>query len=115
MNGILLVLIEEKKLSINFSKPKKKFCLSLHYIGDNSYLFVSGIEIFEFKGGSKNVNFPGRLCVGSISDGFSAKESREISSGENVYDFSVNYNSIDKSDMLNIYKHLITNKSIKKH
>ena len=27
-----------KKLSINFSKAK--FCLSLHFNGDNSYLFV---------------------------------------------------------------------------
>ena len=30
----------EKKFSINFSKPNAKFCLSLHYNGDNSYLFV---------------------------------------------------------------------------
>ena len=29
----------EKKFSINFSKSITKFCLSLHYNGDNSYLF----------------------------------------------------------------------------
>ena len=29
-----------KKVSINFSKAKAKFYLSLHYIGDSSYLFV---------------------------------------------------------------------------
>ena len=28
----------EKKISINFSKANTKFCLSLHYIGDESYL-----------------------------------------------------------------------------
>ena len=30
-----------------------------------------------------------------------------------VYNFSVNYNSIDKSDILNIYKYLMTKNSIK--
>ena len=29
----------EKKFIINFSKAKTKFCLSLHYNGDNGYLF----------------------------------------------------------------------------
>ena len=31
----------EKKCSINFSKANTKFCLSLHYNADNSYLFVN--------------------------------------------------------------------------
>ena len=35
--------------SINFTVTKKKFCLSLHYNGVNSYLFVSGTEIIRFK------------------------------------------------------------------
>ena len=32
----------EKTYSINFTKIKARFCLSLHYNGDNSYLFVNG-------------------------------------------------------------------------
>ena len=35
--------------SINFTVSNKKFCLSLHYNGDNSYLFVNGAEIHIFK------------------------------------------------------------------
>ena len=35
--------------SINFTVTKKKFCLSLHYNGENSYLFMNGIEIYKFK------------------------------------------------------------------
>ena len=35
--------------SINFKVTKKKFCLSLHYDGANSYLFVNGKEILKFK------------------------------------------------------------------
>ena len=36
----------EKKFSINFSKAKTKFCLSLHYNGDNICLFVNGEKIY---------------------------------------------------------------------
>ena len=38
-------LTAEKMYSINFTLTKKKFCLSLHYDGANSYLFVNGREI----------------------------------------------------------------------
>ena len=30
----------EKQIDINFTKAKTKFCLSLHYNADNSYLFL---------------------------------------------------------------------------
>ena len=39
----------EKTSKINFSKANTKFCLSLHYNIDNSYLFVNGQEIFIFQ------------------------------------------------------------------
>ena len=38
-------LTAEKMYSINFTVTKKKFCLSLHYNGTNSYLSVNGTEI----------------------------------------------------------------------
>ena len=87
--------------------------MSLHYNADNSYLFVNGKEIFKFKLGNKNVNFPTQFCLRTIVIGFSATESREVSLNENVYDFSVDYKSIDKSDILNIHKYLMNNNNIK--
>ena len=42
-------LTAEKMYSINFTEHNKKFCLSLHYNGANSYLFVNGKEIHKFK------------------------------------------------------------------
>ena len=39
----------EQMCSINFSATKKRFSLSLHYNGNNSYLFVNGKEIIKFK------------------------------------------------------------------
>ena len=44
----------------------------------------------------------------SISNGFSAFEPREVSLNGNMFDFSVDYNSIEKSDILKIHKHLMT-------
>ena len=93
---------QEKKFSINFSKASAKLCMSLHYNDGNGYLFVNGKEIFRFKAGNKNVNFPTQFSLGSISKGVSTTEFKEVSLNWNVFHFSVSYNSIDKSDILNI-------------
>ena len=58
-------------------------------------MFVNAKEIFKFKVEKKNVNFPTQFCLGSMSNGFSALESREVSLKVNVYNFSVDYSSID--------------------
>ena len=56
--------------SINFTVTKKKFCLSLHYNGANSYLFVNVKEIYKFKAkDSETVAIP--LCLGNISKDWS--------------------------------------------
>ena len=67
-------------------------------------------KFLYFKADNKNVNFPTQFCLGSISNGFSTTESREVSSKGNIYDFSVDYNPLDKSGILNIHKYL-TNKN----
>ena len=54
--GLEHTLTAEKMYSINFTVTKKKFCLSLHYNGANSYLFVNGTEIIKFKD-SENCRF----------------------------------------------------------
>ena len=38
--------IPEKKFSVNFSKANTKFCLTLPYNADYSYLFANGKELF---------------------------------------------------------------------
>ena len=47
--GLEHALSTEKMYSIHFTVTKKLFCLSLHYNGANSYLFVNGTEIYKFK------------------------------------------------------------------
>ena len=56
---------------------------------------------------TKNVNFPAQFCLESISNGFGATESRKVSLKGNVYDFSVDCNAINKSDILNTHKYLM--------
>ena len=48
-----------------------------------------------------------QFCLGSISNGFGAINSREVSLKVNVFFFSVDYNAIDKPDLLNIHNDLM--------
>ena len=54
----------EKMYIINFTEPNNKFVLSSHYHGDNSYLFVDGVEHFKLK---KNISEVQKnlLCSGN--------------------------------------------------
>ena len=98
-------LIHQRKNLVLILVKQPKFCLSFHYNADNSCLFVNGKEIFKFKADNKTVNFP--------TNRLNATESREVSLNENVFDFSVDYNSIDKSNILNIHQYLMNKNNIK--
>ena len=63
-------LTAEKMYSINFTVTQKKFCLSLHYNGSNSYLFVNHKEIIKSK--AKDSIVAGSSCLGNISKGWSS-------------------------------------------
>ena len=64
--GIESTLSAEKMYSTNFTKKNTKFCLSLHYNGANSYLFVNGTEIIKFKAKDSEI-LACSLCLGNIS------------------------------------------------
>ena len=59
----------EKLYSINFTENNKKFCLSLHYNGANSYLLGNGTEIHKFKGKDFEI-VASPLSLGKISKDF---------------------------------------------
>ena len=63
--GLEHTLTAEKMYSINFTEKNKKFCLSLHYNGANSYLFVNGTEICKFKAKDSEI-LVGPICLGTI-------------------------------------------------
>ena len=70
-------------------------------------------KLLTLKSIKNNVNFPIQSYLESISNGFSATESKEVTLKGNVCNFSVDYNFIVKSDILNIQKYLIVKKNIK--
>ena len=85
---------------------KKKFCLSLHYNGANSYYFVKDKEVIKFKAtDSEIVATPLRL--GNISKGWSVDNMKRTTFNGYVYDFSVDYDAIAVDDILDIHKYLM--------
>ena len=91
--------------STNFTKDNITFCLSLHYDGDNSYLFVNGKEFINFKAkDSKIVSCP--LCLGNISKHFSSSEMRKTGLNGYLYDFSVDFDAIVNDKILYVHKYL---------
>ena len=64
-------LSAEKMYSINFTKVNTKFCLSLHYNGANSYLFVNRREIHKFTANDPEI-VPNNLCLENVSKDVSA-------------------------------------------
>ena len=57
-------LTTESEYSINFSRLQRKFCLSLHYNGSNSFLFINATEIHQFKAKDSEIKaYP--FCLGN--------------------------------------------------
>ena len=104
-------LSAEKMYSINFTKVNTKFCLSLHYNGANSYLFVNGTEIHKFTTKDSMI-FPNNLCLENVSKDFSASNMKTTRFNGYIYDFSVDYNSIDVNDIKNMHKYLMKKNNI---
>ena len=98
----------EKMYSLNFNEENKIFGLSLHYNGDNSYLFVNGKEVTKLKAKKSEIK-ANQLTLGRIST------SANLSSGDtedsklygNVYDFSVDYSVISNDKIHDIHAYLM--------
>ena len=96
--------------SINLTNHRV-YCLSLHYNGTNSYLFVNGTEIIRFKAKDyKIVTNP--LCLGNISKDWSVYNMKDIGLNGYVYDFSVDYDDTSVDDIKDIHKYLMKNNDI---
>ena len=102
----------EKMYLINFTVSRKKFCLSLHYNGDNSYLLVDGREIIEFKAEYSEV-VASPLCLGNISKDFSVANMKKTGLYGSVFDFSVDHDAIAIDDIFDIHKYLMEKNNIK--
>ena len=104
--GLESTLTPEKIYPINFTVRKKKFCLSLHYNGANSYLFVNGREIIKFKAKDSEI-VASPLCLGNISKDWSTDVMKKTGLSGYVYDFSADYNAIAVVDVKDIHNYLM--------
>ena len=96
----------ENMYSINFTKENTRFCLSLHPNEANSYLFVNGTEIIKFKvKDSEIAAYP--LCLENISKDWSVDNMKNTGLKGYVFDFSVDYDAIAVSDILDTHQYLM--------
>ena len=109
--GLESTLTAEKMYSINFTVTKKKFCLSLHYNGENSYLFVNGTEIIKFKAKDSEI-VANPLCLGNIPKDWSTDNMKKTGLTGYVYDFSADYNAITIDDIKDIHNYLMKKNDI---
>ena len=97
--------------SINFTVTKKIFCLSFHYNGANSYLFVNGNEIYKFKAKDSEI-VASPLCLGNISKDWLTDNMKRTGFNGYIYDFSVDNDSTDVDDIKNIHQYLMKKNGI---
>ena len=86
-------LYVEKKNFRNFTEPDVKFVLSLHYNSDDTYLFVNGRQELKFKCKTDQL-VKEKLCIGTLSDQWTASESEKTGLYGNIYDFVEDYEQI---------------------
>ena len=86
-------LYVEKKYFRKFTEPNVKFVLSLHYNGDDSYLFVNGRQELKFKCKTDQL-VKEKLCIGNLSDQWTTSESEKTGLYGNIYGFVVDYEKI---------------------
>ena len=109
--GLEHTLTAEKMYSINFTVTNKKFCLSLHYNGANSSLFVNGTEIYKFKAKDSEIAV-GPICLANISKNWSVDNMKKTGFIGYVYDFSVDYDDIEVDNIEVIHKYLMKKNDI---
>ena len=100
-------LTSKAKYPINFTQPRKRFVLSLHYNGSNSFFYLNAIKIYQLNSvDSEITNYT--LCLGNISKDFKVnnlKKKTGLKGSVNI--FSVDFNRTDTNNILDIHKYLM--------
>ena len=102
----------EKKYFRNVTEHDVKFVLSLHYNGNDSYLFVNGRQELKFKCKTDQL-VKETLCIGNLSDQWTASESEKTGLYGNIYDFVVDYEQVlDVKPIYDMHGYLMTKHNI---
>ena len=102
----------EKNFYRNFTDFGKKFMLSLHYNGDDSYLFVNGWQELKFKTKTDQL-VKEKLCIGNLSDQWTTSESEKTGLYGKINDFVVDYEQISGvKTIYDMHRYLMTKHNI---
>ena len=86
------IYAEHDYVKVNGSKVNEKF---VHYNGDNSYLFINGVQQFKFKA-MNSLNLKNPLVIGNTSTNFPSQTGyKKASLHGDIYDFLVSYEAAD--------------------
>ena len=106
-------LYVEKNYWKNFTDPGKKFIISLHYDGDESYFFVNGRQELKFKAKTDQL-VQEKLCIGDLSDQWTTSESEKAGLYGNIYDFVVDSEQIlGVKTICDMHRYLMTKHNIR--
>ena len=96
----------------NFTEFGVKFVLSLHYNGDDSYLFANGRQELKFKAKTSHL-VKEKLCIENLSDQWTTSESEKTGIYGNIYDFGVDHEAINGVKPIHdMYRYLMTKHNI---
>ena len=99
-------LTAEAKYPISFTQSRKRFVLSLHYNGSNSFLFVNATTVDQFK--AKNLEIKDcALCLDNILKDFTINNTKKTRLKGFLIFFSVDLNPLDTKNILDIHKYLM--------
>ena len=97
----------KSELKTNCTLPQK-FILSVHYNGDDSYLFVNNIQQYKFKAKDSEIKTR-KLCLGGVSTDSSLSDFTAISK---IYYFSVDYQLATTDKIQKLPKYLLKKHNI---
>ena len=96
----------------NFTDFGKKFMLILHHNGDDSYLFVNGMQELKFKAKTDQL-VKEKLCIGNLSDQWTTSESEKTVVYGKIYNFIVDYEQISGVKAIyDMHRYLMTRHNI---
>ena len=108
---MILHCTQKRYTAKNFSAINEKFVLSLHYNGDNSYLFVNCKQELKFKAKDEQI-VKEKLCLGNISDDWTATNAEKTGLFGEVYDFAVDYRAVSVGEIYNLHRYLMKKNGI---
>ena len=102
----------EKNFYRNVTNFGKTLMLSLHYNGDDSYLFVNGRQELKFKAKTDQL-VKEKLCIGNLSYQWTTSESEKTGVYRKIYDFAVDYEQIvGLKTIYDMHRYLMTKHNI---